>query len=478
MSILAAAAASCITALEGLLLIRLLEGRAPVLYRFERWALGLLLGSAGSAYILFWCAVFGMPLRLLWFFSVHLVLIGALLFLVHRSFPYFALPQSPKADISFTSLKRTLPFWAQCLIAWFIVWTLLKIAAGAYDLMWTPAYWNDVYANWHMRTKAFFFNESLLLDLPQSDEFFFGGRVPGYPLTVYFAKLFAVMIRGEWLEAALNGVNVFWFLSLLTLFFCGLLRVTNLLWSIVGTWILVSLPLLLVHGSSGYSDVFMAAYLFFALCAFYQWMQSSGLEKNTWMRLFTATSAAMVFVKNEALLIFLPPILLLFVFVLGTTLSDSRKRAGLFFRYVGAIAVVAVPWSFFKFFHGLTFGNASKVSGFSLSPNPYVLKSIQMDLMYTGSYLLLFPLFLLLLAITWHFWRRSALTFLIAFIAVVFVGEIGIYWLTPLAEEAIRHTGFGRGMVHLLPLVVFVSVLLLKDLFGEKPFGAIKAASG
>lgn len=178
----------------------------------------------------------------------------------------------------------------------------------------------------------------------------------------------------------------------------------------------------------------------------------------------------MIFVKSEALLIFLPPLTLLFALVSFWQLRSRKQWMRIMGIFLGIVMAVALPWTLFKFALGLTFGNMTQVSSFQLVPHPGVPSAIFHGLFYTGSFLIFFPVLVLLLALTWHFWRRDTLGILIVFLAIVFTGQYGIYYLTPLAVEAIRHTGFSRGIVQLLPSMVFVAVLLLQKLFGRDPW--------
>ena len=455
--------------LEGVLALRLLERTHPVLFRAERWCIGFLLGFSWSAYLLFWAIFFGVPLTLAGFLAVHCTVLALLLLLCYRFFPRFSFPKSPSVPIpSFQDLRSALPRWLLILGFVLVVWTLGKILLGGYEILSIPSYWNDIYASWNMRAKIFYVSQSLLLDLPSTDEFFFGGRVPGYPLAVPFAKVWLALMTGGWSDAIINSVHFLWFIALLTSFFFALLRVARFVWSIFGTYLLVSMPLVLMQGTNAYTDIFMAAHLFLVLSFFYQWMiAEDGDHKRVWLLLLSFTAAAMLFVKNEAMLLYLPPIaILVFLFWIKQYLSGREHVRTLlvFFGFVGALAV---PWVSFKLFYGMVFGNATSVSAFSFTPNPDVPESIMNSLFYSGSFLLLFPLFLLLLGLTWRFWTRRVLGFLIAFLFIVFTGEFFIYYLTGVAVEVIRHTAFERGIVHLVPIIVFVSVLILRELFGE-----------
>jgi hypothetical protein len=482
---------------EGALALRLIEGSTPVLYRIERWAMGFLLGCTMSAFIIFFAVFFGVPLTLFGFLCVHVAILATLMVLRYKMFPY-AFPDSPKLVLpSIKSMRKALPRWVLILGFWMILWTALKIGLGGYDIFSVPSYWDDSYANWNMRSKIMYENESLMLEEPRTSDVFFGGRAEGYPLTVYFTKIWFVMVNGEWNEAVVNGISYIWFLAFLICFFLALLRAecrddsacsrspNAFAWSALATYVLVSVPLFLVQGTNPYSDVFMASHLFFVIYFFYQWMDSTlrvkGIEEGrrvhrdepsqtrVWLHLFGFSTALMLFVKNEAFMIFLPPLFVVMVLFCIFALHQSlRSDAGLraFGAWFGPILVIAVPWLTFKFFYDLGFGNNRSVAGsLSLSPNSEVLKAIEGDLLYTGSFMLLFPLTLLVLVITWRRWIKSSLGLIILFIGIVFVGECMIYYLVPsMATEAIRHTGFGRGMIHLVPGIVFVVILLLKDL--------------
>lgn len=448
---------------QGVLLLKIVEGKHPVLFEAERICWGFLAGGVLSTYVMFWMFFAGVPISFAGCLIVQVILLAVLVLIYGYQRKRGLSASSPRAtNETFRGVINSLPRWGKFIVAWIIVWTAVKVALGGYDLLVTPTYYNDTYVNWNMRTKVFYENQSLMLDREVADEFYFGGRVPSYPLTVYFTKLWMVFAAGEWSEPVVNGVHFLWFLALIGVIFFSLRREQNLLMSIIGVFILISLPLVLIHGVNAYADVLMAVHLFCVLYAFYRWVIERGSSRQSWLLLFGVMTAAMIFVKNEALMIFLPPIALIFF-----AFCERWKLRRDFIKWVAIVSSVTIPWVLFKFSHGLTFGNASEVSGFSLTPHEGVAHAIGGDLMYTGSYMLFFPLFILLLAMTIKFWRKHALGLVIAYLFIVFVGDFCIYWLTPLATEAIRHTGFGRGMVHLLPLGVFSSVILLRSLFSE-----------
>jgi hypothetical protein len=450
--------------LQGLLLLRIFERKVRVLSHPERLAAALLLGMPLGNFVLFFALLLGVPVTLVGFLAVHGALLILLSFLVWKfargSFKDVLLPKdSPRLSLSLKSIP--LPF--KVIGGIFLFWMILKIVAGAYDLLSIPSYFDDTYANWNMRAKAFYESQSLLLDLPRTDPFFFGGRVPSYPLTIYLTKVWLALLNGEWSDTLVNGVHLVWFALLLTLIFGSLSRLLSSLWGFLGVYILVSLPLVFMHGVNAYTDVLLSASLFLPLLSFYQWMEENDRERKTvWFFLLSVASAAILFVKSEALLLFLPPLLLLFgiasFFEKESLLVWGRHLS----KYVGIVALVASPWILFKAYYGLEFGNAQAVGKFALSLHSEVPEAILNDLLHTGSYLLFFSVFLLIVILSFREWVRKPIGFLLLFLGIVLVGQFLIYYLTPLATEAVKHTGYGRGIVQLLPSLTFSAILLLQ----------------
>ncbi|MEK7137276.1 MAG: hypothetical protein AAB853_03250 [Patescibacteria group bacterium] len=471
MAFLTVPLALLLIALEGALLLRIVERSQPYFYRVERLAAGFLVGSALSAFILFFAVYFGiLPLSFTGFAIGHGMIIGVLLLIFFLRFGWSGFSQFSNLNSHTSTVLSVTPIprWALLLGAFLLLFALLKIVAVSTDLLLTPAYFDDVYANWNMRAKVFYLSESLLLDLPPSHELFFGGRVPSYPLTMYFTKVFAVMSAGGWSEAAANGVNLAFFLVLLILFVSALRREAGSLWGTLGLILLLSFPLLLTHATAAYSDIAMAGgvlLLATLLRAFF----SAGEERRRAMllRLLGVTIASMVFLKSEALLLYFPP---LAFFLLGGSLKnlrDGKLVAAETWPFFAIVASVALPWVLFKLRYGLAFGNAQQIGGFSLAPHAEVIPAITNDLLYTGSYLLFFPVFILLLSLMGRRFSRTSFLPPLLFLGAIFLGQCLLYYLTPLALEAIRHTGFGRGVLQLLPSFAFFAVLLLRDLLGD-----------
>lgn len=66
------------------------------------------------------------------------------------------------------------------------------------DILSTPTYTDDAFANWNSRAKAWFYAENLVLD--KEDPKFLGGGYKQYPPTVPMAKTYFAKFFGSWDE--------------------------------------------------------------------------------------------------------------------------------------------------------------------------------------------------------------------------------------------------------------------------------------
>ncbi|MDP7477416.1 MAG: hypothetical protein QF442_03130, partial [Candidatus Peribacteraceae bacterium] len=146
--------------LSGWLLLRLVEGKSPVLFRWERWIAGFVLGCVLTTYLIFLTEVIGIgSFSFLSMLLTQLVLFGVLggLYWKNRS-KLTANCQLPTANSS--------PWkpWQKIVTGILGVWILLKLISG-FILLMGPAYYDDTISNWNIRAKAFYHHQELILEL-------------------------------------------------------------------------------------------------------------------------------------------------------------------------------------------------------------------------------------------------------------------------------------------------------------------------
>lgn len=184
------------------------------------------------------------------------------------------------------------------------------------------------------------------------------------------------------------------------------------------------------------------------------------------MRMGALCAALLPFTKNEALLLYLPPLLLIVAVGLWTGVRrgvlSKRDAWSAIGWYAGLLLILALPWLVFKWTHGLTFGNAKPFSTLGLAWQSGVLIAITVNTFFEGNWLLFFPLLIGLLI-----WRRRAAfgrwSPLTAYVLIVCLGQWAIFLFTSLSVEAKMQTGLARGGVQLIPSMTLLCVLLLAD---------------
>src|SRR3989338_2963635 len=305
--------------LSGWLLLSIAEGTSPVLKQVERVALGFLLGTTLLMFLSFLGNVFlGIPLTRLGFLGIQAIvaIFLALLFLGQRK------TMGTPAAISALPHSAALPQWARILIAVLGFWACIKLLAGLVLLTGTPVYFDDVFNNWNKRGKMYYVMEQFTLGTDTEDaaspepetvtEAVTAGGVHSYPPTVPLLKTWLAKLAGNWREGLVNTPHIAWYACVLILLFYALRRHMNFLWSLLGAFGLLSIPLYLVHGTNPYADVFLSAHIFAAVSLLFAGVAAhASPERNTFLRLGAVAAGMLVFTKNEALVLHLPPLLLL-----------------------------------------------------------------------------------------------------------------------------------------------------------------------
>lgn len=447
-------------ALCGWLLVRCLEHHTPVLTQLERGTLGVIFGITFTMFVMFLLNVtLGVPLTLWGFLMTYAVTFLPLLFVYWR-YVRGAANISPSLPA-----HPPLPLWGKICIGLLAAWTMLKIGAMTYALFATPTFFDDTIDNWNLRAKVFLETQRIELVLPPFSE---PTGVSSYPPAVPLFKTWIMTIAGRWDESASNGVHAVWYVCCLVLLYCGIRRRTSIVWALLGVYLLSSLPLFLLQGMNAYADVYLASHILAAvsLLFFAANARQSSMAVST-LRISAVAIALLTVAKNEGLALYTPFLLL----TGGLCLWKLRKAFLLTMRDVwqsvawcaSALLLIAGPWVLYKQLNGLVFGNAHSLSDFSLSWHGDVPAAILINTFLEGNWLLLFPLLLVLLSVRWRTAFSSTLAVPFVFFLLAYGVQILLYLFTSLASEALMQTGYARGVIHLVPVAVLLTVLLVHE---------------
>lgn len=456
-------AAFLVPSLLGVLAIRLCEGKESVLYRLERLNMGVLLGVTIAMFSLFLLNVYlGIPIGFFEMMVTQLCLIllfGVILF--SKQIPLFP-SQAPGKNATLV-----LPAWQKTCMALFLIFIVAKLYIILQNAYYIPTFFDDGLDNWNIRAKKYLLYESIQDHGQDSESIFLA-----YPPTISLFKAWASLLYGEWNESFMKLIQTVWFAQVLIAMFFFLQRCLTRFASFVGIYLLSSIPLIAVHAFSSYTDLFLAAHLYTAvfclLCAF---QSSATTKRRSFLFLGTLTTALMVFTKNEALLLYLPPCLLIIAFLLLQNLvriSSWKERIQFVLPHILLLIAVIAPWLLFKFNLGLYFGNAKPLHETTLLFEPIAFMQILRMLFTEGSWNLLFPAILLFIFLKPSSLKQPRTAILGIFLLVVLLGQMAIFCFTSLSVEAMYKTGYNRGVLHLAPLLVSFLCMLGHSLFQEK----------
>ena len=454
--------------LIGWMLLKILEGKNPVLLRLERWCIGFVLGGTLFTFASFLLEIlgvisftrFGFILTFLILFAV----LGAICYKKGLFKTDCEVSAAPSAPLNKTALVMLLIIG---------IWTVLKIASGAYLLVYSPPYHNDVINNWNYRGKVFFYTQELTLDLERGYGRIDSVGISSYPPSVPLMKTWLATLHGSWHEGLANSIHILWYICALCLVYCALRRYRSRGWSLLGLYLISSIPLYLMHGSVAYADIVVSLHVFITvICLFNAVMCTDSEKRNSFLRISAVAMALLIFTKNEGLALYLPIFALIVLLlctwhIYGKTVKPSRVLR-LLMMYTGIGAVVLIPWLIFKWVHNLPFGNAKAVSGLELAWQEGVLQALGLNLFFNGSWIFLIPLLIVLLIAAWKSAWKSPLVIISGFILLVMGAQIGLFLFTNLSVEVILGTGYSRGIIQLVPLIVFLCMMLGSKLFKKQ----------
>ncbi|PIR48113.1 hypothetical protein COU80_06095 [Candidatus Peregrinibacteria bacterium CG10_big_fil_rev_8_21_14_0_10_55_24] len=451
--------------LLGWLTLRMLEWSTPVLRPSERWVLGCILGLTLAMFLTF-LAHEGLGIPLTWwgYLLTQGLSVGVLGALAYAKRPIFC----ARATVKLPKNKESWPRWASITLSALCTWSLVKIvSAGTTFLLLIPSVLDDTIDNWNLRGKVLYSTHALTLELPAEGLRTSASGVSSYPPTVSMIKAELSTLAGTWSEPLVNSVHFVWYAGVLLLLFFTLRRVLALPWALLGTYVLSSLPLYLMHGTNTYADVFLSVHLFAAVSLlFLSTSVAKPSERASFLRLAIFSASLLPFTKNEGLLVHLPVILL----IGAVTTLVLRRRNALTWAQTRSVVLCAalclsfvlVPWVSYKLLHGLTFGNAHAVGGLELAWQPGVLRSVFLNTFMEGNWLLFFPIFLALLLWQWRRAFSTAVVIPLAYLAIVYLGQLFLYMFTFLSTEAVWQTGYARGVIHIIPIFVLTATVLLE----------------
>lgn len=472
MAVIALIAGILLPTFLGWVVMRVIEGQHPVLLKLERMAAGFLVGITllmGTALLL--NLYLALPFSRLGFLGVWLVLtlvaVGLLLW-QHRGWP-----REESVVMGPTKMPSR---WAKVCLWIFLVYTIIKLVTGALTLTLLPPYFDDTLNNWNIRGKIYWATQTytLLMPLQKPTETDYG--LNSYPPMVPLAKAWVNQLNGPWSEPLANAIHFAWFLAAIVLLWASLRRVVSQSWSLLGALTFANLPLVLMHGTNAYTDMAMAAHVLLTVSLLYHTARSTGEDMKSFLRLSIISIGLLPLIKNEGLLLYCTvasaTIALLVLWKRKNNMIDWKTIGTYVGSFVALLIVLVLPWIIFKYTHGMAFGNGHDVSGFKVGWQNNVLLTYFINIFFEANWLFLFPLLILLLVVAWRRAFCSTLFVVTGYAFVLFFGQMLLYLFTNLSIEALKQTGLDRGIIHIAPLLMLITTVLLASIMDRD---AVKA---
>ncbi len=452
-------------ALFGWLLLSVLEGRHRLLTQAERVSMGMIIGLTSWSFVAFLLHIgAGLSFSLFGFllsFAVVLIPLGIVAYL-HRHHHVTSGPSVMQ--------RGTFPGWTLSVLIVLVAWTVIKIAAGGMMLTMVPAYFDDSGDNWNLRGKAYFVNQGIeLIVAPET----VASGISSYPPSVPTMKAWLATLKGMWDEGLINSIHIAWYIACLALTYCALRRKMGMAWSIIGTYVLASLPLFLMQGTNAYADVYMAGHLLSAMLMLMYAAESPDRSSALgYLRIGALAVSLLLFTKNEGFILYTPLLCIAFAVSLLMllrrrllTMNDAIVSVGILILF---LILTGGPWIGFKWAHGLGFGNAKDVGQIQFLWQPNVLLATAVNTFFEGNWLLLFPFLIALVILGWRLLLRPGLMIFAGFMFAAFGLQYFIFLFTGLSSEAIQQTGYARGIIQLIPIIVITTMLLLKNFIDRR----------
>jgi hypothetical protein len=445
---------------SGMLLLTSLESRKPVLFFYERIALGFVLGVTVTMFATFLAiTLLHAEINVALMLGMQIIVMAILIAL------RFYVPCVPLMSTRDGMAAPAWPEWMMWVLRFLFAWVIVKlIIAATVFLLLTPTYLQDALSNWNLRGKVFYVDHALTLVMPNEDPSVSPQGVSSYPPTISLTKTWLATLNGEWTDPLVNSIQVLWYIAALVMVYYAIRRYASEGWALTGAYILGSMPLYLLHGTGPYADAFMSAHIFAAISMLFH-AERNAEDRFAYLRIAIVAGALLPFTKNEGLIVYLPPLLLIMIIMAVRWYWKGMINKAMLRTMAFAVlcfAAVGIPWLLYKWGNHLTFGNGKPFTSLALGWQDNVLTSIYVNTFFEGNWLLLFPLLFLLLIWRWKS-AFTTLSILTSFFLMIYIGQGFLYLFTRLSLEALMQTGYARGLVQLLPVVVLIVTLLLKD---------------
>ncbi|MEK7158295.1 MAG: hypothetical protein AAB733_01850, partial [Patescibacteria group bacterium] len=443
------------TVLVGYILLWSMHALPPS--RLELFATSFLIGSGAVSLELFFTNILGIPWNLLWLIAPWIAV--ALAHLSHHpSEPVFPHLELPSISMLWKIIQPL------DVLLFFVLMTLVGVL-GFVSVQW-PMNTVDSFAIWAFKARAFFLDDGLTGTFFRYDHTLYSHW--DYPLHIPLFWDWIAQWMGTFSLPLLKATNTVLFTSGIGIFWSNLRhaigRRSALLWSIV----LISIPILFkTAGMSLEADLPLAIFFLGSGINLFRAFRANPSRAWILCGLFTGLAA---WTKNEGMiwLVMISIILLIH----GLRHRNNFPNA---LRAIALAVLLALPWRLFQWSRGFASDLFASPVIFHFDRAQMIIKAILRQFLLWESWGILWILvaasmLILLIQKIRHAPRIHPAVALLGIALLLQALAYGlVYIITPLPIEWHLGSSLNRILLHLAPLLLFLSALVLSPSADDAP---------
>jgi len=348
-----------------------------------------------------------------------------------------------------------------------VIFISLKILYVLFEALIKPIVGWDAFAHWSIKAKIFFFEKGIPL-LPELMAYV-RSKHGDYPLNLPFLQTWIATCLGSWNDVLIKIIFPTLFICTIFLIYSSLRRSKERINALFFSFLFASLPFAVYHGSIAYADFPLAVYYTASSLFLYRFI----CEKKTSFLLISAIALGLAgWTKNEGLALFVINLLVLFFFLIFSSMETLKERSKKFFAYAGVSLLFIVPWQVFKLLRGLpTSGDQMPQLSKLLehAPRlPVIIIKFYEKMFFSGNWHLLWVLFFLSIILYYKKAFSAPRAYMLLMIALnIFVLGF-IYYSTKSYSFLLDGTTLNRNFLVFAPIAIFFIGDILKLAEGKQ----------
>lgn len=379
---------------------------------------------------------------------LHLQEYCSLIFIGVVGISYLLFYKLKKKDLGFsfeTSLFKNLKYFEVGLL----LLILHKVIISIYSLIKLPLYFDDAMTHWSGRARAIYGDVNWSMVLSPN----FLGKQLGYKEYPLFSSVWranTAHMNGHWNDIVSRGDGLMFFIILLLSVYLVVRHLKGPKWlALAAVFITSSFPLQFYHVTSGYSEITIQGLSILCLLTLY---------KRQW-KVLGFLVGAMIFTKNEGLMLYFPLFTLLTIFSLLFSKLNLMSKIKSFTYYIFCSLALVAHWLVFKLSAGVAFSTPLKAE-------PYYHKgslNLFADFMFNSASSSIFWIFFVVIVLinVPKIFKSFELSALLMLLSLIIAAFIYIFCFTGANIFLVNQMTIHRSLLQIAPLAVVLAMGLM-----------------